>query len=168
MAPPSMLKIRRNSRRLRKAARYERIAWRRARSIIKGQVLYESFSGNGMLDNPEAIFTALLAAADLPHLTHVWALKDLDAYRSTVQRFEKDPRVRFVTMGSHKYFEALARSEYLINNSTFPPEFGKREGQTYLNTWHGTPLKHMGYDIPHGGPATRMVAPTTKGAKYAK
>jgi CDP-glycerol glycerophosphotransferase len=149
--------VSRTAARLRRAAHYERIAWRRTAPIIKGQVLYEAFSGNGMLDNPEAIFSALLSAPDMQHLSHVWVLNDLDAYRPTVQRFAGNSRVRFVALGSDKYYEALARSQYLINNATFPPEFGKRQGQTYINTWHGTPLKHMGYDIPGGGPATRNI-----------
>ncbi len=147
----------RTAKRLRKAARYERIAWSRSAPIVQGQVLYESFFGNGMLDNPEAIFTTLLAAPDMHHLSHVWVLNDMEANRHAVERYRDHPRVRFVTYGSARYFEALARSQYLVNNSTFPPEFGKREGQTYVNTWHGTPLKAMGYDIPGGGPATRNI-----------
>jgi len=145
------------ARRVRKAARYERIAWARSASIVQGQVLYESFFGNGMLDNPEAIFSALLAAPDMQHLSHVWVLTNTAANRRVMERYRDHPRVRFVTYGSARYLEALARSQYLVNNSTFPPEFGKREGQTYINTWHGTPLKAMGYDIPGGGPATRNI-----------
>jgi CDP-glycerol glycerophosphotransferase len=147
----------RTARRVRKAARYERIAWSRSASIVPGQVLYESFYGNGMLDNPEAIFSALLAAPDMQHLSHVWVLTNNAANRRIIQRYRDDPRVRFVTYWSARYFEALARSQYLVNNSTFPPEFGKRQGQTYINTWHGTPVKAMGYDIPGGGPATRNI-----------
>jgi CDP-glycerol glycerophosphotransferase len=143
--------------RLRKAAYYERIAWSRAASIVNGQVLYESFSGNGMLDNPEAIFSALLAAPDMRHLRHVWVLNDFEGHRSTIQRYGNNPRVHFVAYDTARYFEALSRSQYLINNATFPPQFGKREGQIYINTWHGTPLKYMGYDIPGGGPETRNI-----------
>ena len=52
-----------------------------------------------------------------------------------------------VVIHSRKYCEILATSEYLINNSTFPTYFIKKEGQKYLNTWHGTPLKAMGRNI---------------------
>jgi CDP-glycerol glycerophosphotransferase len=45
----------------------------------------------------------------------------------------------------------LATAKYLINNTTFPSYFNKRDGQIYINTWHGTPLKHMGKDINDGG-----------------
>ncbi len=145
-----------NVARWRKAAYYERIAFRRKAPLVEGQVLYEAFSGSGMLDNPEAIFTRLLNAPDQQHLRHVWALRDPGTDPGAA-RYRYDPRVRFVTHGSDGYHEALARSQYLVNNATFPPEFGKREGQVYLNTWHGTPLKQMGYDIPGGGPATRNI-----------
>ena len=136
--------------RVKRALRYELHAWWRRRPISKGTVLYESFSGNGMLCNPEAIFRALLAAADQAHLKHVWALSDLRRYRSTVAEFSGVPNVRFVRYRSSAYFRALATSEFLVNNATFPPDFGKRPGQVYLNTWHGTPLKRMGYDIQDG------------------
>lgn len=46
------------------------------------------------------------------------------------------------------YVEALASCKYLINNVTFPQYFIKREGQIYINTWHGTPLKK--YRLWHG------------------
>jgi CDP-glycerol glycerophosphotransferase len=157
MARSVTQQVGRTAKRLRKAARYERIAWSRSAPLVQGQVLYESFFGSGMLDNPEAIFSELLAESDMQHLSHVWVLNSIDANRHVVDRYRDDPRVRFVTHGSARYFEALARSQYLVNNSTFPPEFGKREGQTYVNTWHGTPLKAMGYDIPGGGPATRNI-----------
>jgi len=112
-------------------------------------VLYESFAGNGALDNPEAIFRELLASSDHSHLRHIWVL-DRHAGRPFRAEFARDHRVRFVRYRSARYFAALARSQYLINNATFPLEFQKRDGQTYLNTWHGTPLKTMGYEMPDG------------------
>jgi CDP-glycerol glycerophosphotransferase (TagB/SpsB family) len=117
-------------------------------------VFYESFAGNGMLCNPEAIFRTLLDDPQFAHLRHVWALRSRAENRSVIREFASHPRVRFVRQGSAAYFAALATSGFLINNATFPPEFGKREGQVYLNTWHGTPLKRMGYDI--GDPASRV------------
>lgn len=135
----------------RTIARYENITYWRSRPVVPGTVLYESFFGNGMVCNPEAIFRALLDSPDMAHLSHTWVLRDLDEFASTTAEFADDPRVRFVTYRSPAYFRALATSQYLVNNSTFPPEFAKRPGQVYLNTWHGTPLKKMGYEMPGGG-----------------
>jgi CDP-glycerol glycerophosphotransferase (TagB/SpsB family) len=157
MASRAVKMLRGTGERVRKAALYERIAWARAAPVVEGQVLYESFSGNGMLDNPEAIFRHLLGADDLTYLSHVWALRDVPRFAATVAGFAGDPRVRVVEYGSQAYFDALSRSQYLVNNATFPPEFGRRDGQTYVNTWHGVPIKCMGYDIPGGGPDTRNI-----------
>ena len=166
MASSATRYVRRVTDRGRRALHFERVSWPRSAPLIRGQVLYQAFSGNGMLDHPEAIFRELLAAPDQQHLTHVWVLKDDPLYRSTIARYRDHPRVRFVTYRSVGYFNALARSEYLVNNATFPPEFGKREGQVYLNTWHGTPMKAMGYDIPGGGPLTRNVIRNFVSADY--
>jgi hypothetical protein len=42
--------------RVRKGCALRTHRWARAAPVLEGQVLYESFSGNGVLDNPEAIF----------------------------------------------------------------------------------------------------------------
>ena len=141
-------------RQLRRGARHEVQSYYRRQPVLSNVVFYESFAGNGMLCNPEAIFRALLADPEFAHLSHVWALRSKHENRDVVREFAHDRRVRFVRTGSVGYFRALARSGWLVNNATFPTEFSKRPGQTYLNTWHGTPLKKMGYDI--NDPASRV------------
>ena len=52
-----------------------------------------------------------------------------------------------VLRGTQEYYEALARSRYLVANDDMQALFRKRDGQIYLQTWHGTPLKRIGFDI---------------------
>ncbi|RKR73339.1 glycosyltransferase [Frondihabitans australicus] len=141
----------RRARLARRAVRYEALARYRAQPIRAGEVLYESFAGSGALCNPEAIFRELLAASDLPGLRHVWVLAAGAHEDPIVAEFRGDPRVRFVTRDSLPYLRAVSTAEYLVNNATFPHWFAKRPGQVYVNTWHGTPLKTMGNDMPDGG-----------------
>ncbi len=148
---PTRVRVRRFVRKVRKTGTFEWQNFWRSRPIQDDTVLYESFAGNGMLCNPEAIFRGLRSDPGFAHLKHVWVLSDPERYRSTMDRFAHDGSVTFVRRHSAAYFRALATSKYLINNATFPWEFCKREGQVYLNTWHGTPLKTMGYDSPEGG-----------------
>lgn len=54
--------------------------------------------------------------------------------------------VELVRYASVKYYFDISVAKYLVNDTTFPGRFIKKEGQVYLNTWHGTPLKRMGYD----------------------
>jgi len=135
---------------LQRAAMAELRAWASRGPLRPQVVMFESFAGNGALCNPEAIFRGLLRDPDFTALRHVWVLDSLRAHSEIRREFRRDRRVRFVRRGTTGYFHALATSGYLVNNATFPPEFSKRSGQIYLNTWHGTPLKLMGYDMPNG------------------
>ena len=124
-------------------------AYARARQqpLQERTVLYEAFFGNGVLDNPEAVFRHLLTQPDMQDLQHVWVLDDPAKHQKVVRELAGDPRVRFVRGDSVAYWRALATAKYLVNNQTFPQRFAKRPGQVYLNTWHGVPLKHMGLDM---------------------
>lgn len=58
--------------------------------------------------------------------------------------------VKIVIYASDEYYRLLASAKYLINDNTFSTNFIKKEGQIYLNTWHGTPLKTLGRYISDG------------------
>ena len=123
---------------------------------------------NSTLDNPEAIFRALLADPDFAELRHIWVLERTSG-SSFRAEFAGNRRVRFVRPRTASYLRALARSQSLITNATFPPEFQKRPGQTVVNAWHGTPLKRMGYDMPDGAyEAARVSGPTGPAAQYER
>ncbi|MEO9137795.1 MAG: CDP-glycerol glycerophosphotransferase family protein, partial [Jatrophihabitans sp.] len=122
----------------------------RKKALEENVVFLESFGGNGMLCNPEAIFRACHAAADLRPLRFVWGLSAGAWSDPARAELADDPRVTFVRRRSPAYYRAVGSARYLVNNATFPHAFAKRAGQTYVNTWHGTPLKAMGYDMPGG------------------
>ncbi len=107
-------------------------------------ILYESFHGSTMSCSPLAIFLHLVKDPAFADYQHIWALNDRLA--CTVGRELLD-RVTFVEVNSPEYVECLCTSEYLINNTSFPPYFLRRPGQRYLNTWHGTPWKTLGRDM---------------------
>lgn len=121
----------------------------KTRPINGRSVLYESFFGRAINDNPHAVFRALLDDPAFSSYQHFWVLDGLEN-RTDTSRYEGLPNVHFVLFGSVEYVEALATCKYLINNVTFPPYFCKRKGQVYVNTWHGTAMKNMGYDMVDG------------------
>jgi CDP-glycerol glycerophosphotransferase len=55
--------------------------------------------------------------------------------------------VRPVRLWGAEWYEALARSRYVVTNAHLPAWFRRRDGQRVLQTWHGTPLKRIGFDI---------------------
>ena len=161
-----MVKFRRTARKVRRALPAELMAaWRRS-PVRRNVVMYESFGGNGMLCNPEAIFRHLLADPEFAHLAHIWVLDDPDEHPGLVAEFAGNPKVTFVRHRSAAYDRHLATAGFLVNNATFPPPFSKRPGQVYVNTWHGTPLKKMGYGIADGATGTRNIVRNFLAADY--
>ena len=99
-------------------------------------ILFESFQGKVIGDNPYAIFS------------EVHSRKPSFELLFTVTSTTTAPDgARGVRHGSIAWLRALATSRVLVNNTNFPGYFRKREGQIYIQTWHGTPLKRLGRDI---------------------
>lgn len=65
-----------------------------------------------------------------------------------------DAEYFIVTVDSSEYYKAIATSEYIVCDATLKNFFMKREGQVYLNVWHGTPFKVMGRKVAHEPHAT--------------
>jgi CDP-glycerol glycerophosphotransferase len=56
---------------------------------------------------------------------------------------------------SKEYYEAYARARYVVANDYWPRWLSRRSGQTWLQTWHGVPLKQHGHDLADRPKAVR-------------
>ncbi len=119
--------------------------------IAKGTIMYESFFGQSISCGPYALFRELVDNKDMyGSFHHVWSVADINTGRRILDKLGIEADVELVKYKSSSYNKYLATSEYVINNVTFPQYFRKREGQIYINTWHGIPLKKMGYEAENG------------------
>lgn len=139
----------------RRNARYTHFY--RHTKIDDNLVLYEAFLGRGMLCGPYALFNEMMKNPEYSHMQHVWVLDDPKYHKNLIQRYSPYKNVRFVRYMSRQYLKELCRAKYLINNTTFASFFTKREQQIYINTWHGIPLKKLGFDMTNGASATSNV-----------
>ncbi|MGY3765903.1 CDP-glycerol glycerophosphotransferase family protein [Vagococcus vulneris] len=114
--------------------------------------LFESRDGQSMTDSPLAIFEYLLATDTERKNTYVWSIVSSPELDIVLKKYRSETNIIFVERESDDYLKWLCQAQYLINNATFQQYVIIKEEQTYINTWHGTPLKTMGYDIP-GNPA---------------
>lgn len=111
-------------------------------TIESKTILFESFHGKSMVGDPLAIFKAMLNDSQYADYKFIWAMNDLD---NVVDRtLLTNKRISFVTVGTYLYKKYLATVQYIINNTSLPPYYVKKEGQIYINTWHGTPYKTLG------------------------
>ena len=125
--------------------------------VRENVVFYESFAGNGALCNPNAVFEHLLNDPTKKHLKHVWSIRDSEERARFKTKYSHLKNVKAVKHNSNRYWQELSTAKYLFNNATFAPFFTKRPEQIYVNTWHGTPLKTMGYDSNEGAFGARNI-----------
>lgn len=116
-------------------------------SIKPHQILYQVRDGKSITDSPYAIFLGLNAHETFSNYQHIWVVDHPDTLVFYQEKFKVFQNVSFVIKESNEYLKALTESKFLINNATFPAYFTKKPQQIYINTWHGTPLKHMGFDV---------------------
>jgi CDP-glycerol glycerophosphotransferase len=95
--------------------------------VDDGAVLFESWLG-GYSDNPRAISEAFERRGE-PY-ERIWATPEAGC-----------------APHSRRYLEALGRARYVVTNLAMPRYYRKKSGTTYVQTWHGTPLKRIGFDI---------------------
>lgn len=124
-------------------------AWHYKHSKIKGnQVLFESFHGKDISDSSLAILKEFLKMDESRNFTIYFATNDESRDKKFIEKMNLP--VRLVDINTFQYTKVLATSRYLINNSSFPAYFIRRPDQTYLQTWHGTPLKTLGKKMRFG------------------
>ena len=121
---------------------------RESQPVDDNAVFYESRDGQSFVDSPLAIFLYLAKQKDYDYLRHYWVYspETPSSFFEEVSQF--DGKVEFVERNSQRYYDLIATAKYLITNSTFQTFFSKRPDQVYINTWHGIPLKKMGFDMP--------------------
>ena len=105
---------------------------------LREAIVYSSFGGQQYSDNPRAIHEELLRRD--AQLEHIWVVRDA--------MFRPPPGATVVRDGSREHYEAMATSRFIVTNDHFPEWFSRRSDQVCLQTWHGTPLKRLGFDMP--------------------
>ena len=105
-------------------------------------VLFEVFAGKSYACSPKAIYEEMLRLDQFKDYRFVWAFSDVDAHD-----IKKDPRTTIVKSKSKEYYKYCSIAKYWIVNFLLPEYITKKEGQMYVQCWHGTPLKKLRCDI---------------------
>ncbi len=122
----------------------------KTQKIENNWVFYESHAGASMLCNPLALFKEFQNRPDFKKYLHIWAIADDNEIEYLKNEYKHCKNVLFVKYQTVGYAYFVAKSKYLINNTSFVNFFAKRKGQVYLSTWHSITVKSLGYDTPDG------------------
>lgn len=106
---------------------------------LNDATVYVVNDGRLYADSVRAIYEERLRRGD--DREHIWVVKD--------GAFVPPGGATVIRAGSREHHAALARSRHIVTNSFLPVWFRAREDQVVLQTWHGTPAKHIGNDQSH-------------------
>jgi CDP-glycerol glycerophosphotransferase len=148
-------------------------------------VLFQSYGGRGYACTPRGVYELMLAEKRFADYELVWTLRadvarglaELGGYdvrglesiaaaptppddlrhRFGEEALDQLKRAVIVVYGSYEHFKAHARAAYWISNSIIHDHLLTRDGQYFVQAWHGTPLKRLGCDITQDAHATYTV-----------
>ncbi len=107
-------------------------------SMKDNWVIFESFVGRNYSGQPKYVYQYMQKEYG-NKFRYMWIVDkkgiEIDGKHTKVKRF------------GLKYFYYMTRSKYWVNNMRQPTWLPRREGQIMLETWHGTPLKRLVFDM---------------------
>jgi CDP-glycerol glycerophosphotransferase len=100
------------------------------------KVIHHSFGGR-FSDSPRAIYQALRASGYPAR--HIWLM-------DPAHRHGFPAGVETVEYGSERCIRELESADVVVSNTHIELDWNKSPDTRYLQTWHGTPLKHIHFD----------------------
>lgn len=107
-------------------------------SMKENWITFESFVGRNYSGQPKYIYQYMQKEFGDKY-KYIWIVDKkgikIDGKHTEVKRF------------GIKYFYYMTRSKYWVNNMRQPSWLPRRKDQIMLETWHGTPLKRLVFDM---------------------
>ncbi|MDM5329818.1 CDP-glycerol glycerophosphotransferase family protein [Neobacillus sp. CF12] len=138
--------LKQNPKYKNKVAQWGKLLYRVCNKLLpinRKTAIFQSFHGKSYSDSPKYIYEEILAEG--LEMKSVWVLNNLKS------DLPGNPII--VRPNSLKYYYYMAIGKFFVNNGNFPDFYQKREGTVHLQTWHGTPLKKLGFDIDPNSPS---------------
>lgn len=123
------------------------------KSVQNNTIVFESFGGKHYSDSPKYIYEYMKKT--YPHLNYCWIFKDINdtTLPSDIRKIQK---------GSADYYKIFKKARIWVSNARLPLWIKKKSNQTYVQTWHGTPLKRLANDMK------QVRLPETTTARYKR
>lgn len=109
----------------------------------KKTVVFNSFNGKTYGCSPRAVYEYMISHSEFDDWKFIWAFKAPEKHRF----LEKNPNTMVISQQAKVYERYLAGAGYWITNYRMPDHVWPGKDQVYIQCWHGTPLKRLGYDL---------------------
>ena len=136
---------------LRKLIRKSMYLYRLVRYKLRGfgkkvddkLIVFSSFTGEKYADSPRAIYEYMLSCGEFDDFKFVWCFTEPEKHAFLLD----NPNTRIVKQASKEFEIVFATAKYWVCNHRVSLHRFPRKGQVFIQTWHGTPLKRLGFDI---------------------
>ncbi len=108
-------------------------------------VLFACFGGRQYACSPRAIYESMIKDSRFDEFTFVWAFKE-----EKIEDLSNDPsmrRAQIIPINTEEYLRTCARAKYWVFNTRVAEYIVPKPDQIYVQCWHGTPIKRLGYDV---------------------
>lgn len=104
-------------------------------------IVFMSFGGRKFDDSPKAIYDQMIKDKRFQGYQFLWAFNKPNEFQIPVGKTIKTDNL--------KYYLTILKARVWITNSSMERGLSfKGKNTFYFNTWHGSPIKFMGTDIP--------------------
>ncbi|MGN0681965.1 MAG: CDP-glycerol glycerophosphotransferase family protein [Candidatus Fimisoma sp.] len=121
--------------------------------VNEKKVYFNTFGGRGYSDSPKALYEEMLMDDFFNDYEFVWSFFEPDKYRF----LEQNKKTKVVKAGTREESRELRTSKYWISNYKMLDYQKPTKKQIYVQCWHGTPLKRLGFDIKKSDNAMNSV-----------
>lgn len=129
-------------------------------SEIDDNVIYlESRNGQDFTGNIFKITEELSTGIYGDFKIYVYATNNI---KSKIESFEKNYKLNItkIITDENEAVNILHKAKYIFTDSGIRSKYIKKHGQIFINIWHGTPLKFMGFDNPSEQPSVGIIQRT--------
>ncbi len=106
-------------------------------------IIFTAFNGKAYTCSPRAIYEQIIKDDKYKDYKFVWAFKNVEEHKY----LENNKNTKVILYGKKEYEKYLAKAKYWITNYRIFDHIYPKKNQVYLQCWHGTPLKRLGYDL---------------------
>ncbi|MDD6043083.1 MAG: CDP-glycerol glycerophosphotransferase family protein [Eubacteriaceae bacterium] len=146
---------------LRIVARTARNKLKQARYVSRGLstriddklIVFSAYNGKNYTCSPRAVYERLIADPAYSDYLFVWFFEHPEEYRF----LEENINTKVVKNQSALCEKYLHRAKYWIFNFRALDHWWPSKEQVYVQCWHGTPLKRLGYDITSSNNAMNSI-----------
>lgn len=111
--------------------------------VDEKMVMFGAYDGRSYVCSPKAVYEHMISCGEFDDYKFVWYFDKPEKYRF----LENNKNTIVVKKNSAECEKYLHMAKYWIFNFRAQDQWIPNEKQVYVQCWHGTPLKRLGYDI---------------------